>query len=120
MTKTTTSNHISTDELTLKTSRESAEIRRQNFVKAIPADLSQQEDNIQAKLAKENASTRSKLRKIYNLMTDLGSVAEPYVACAKGCSSCCKMNVTISQIEANLISEKTGIKVNQLSNNKKP
>ena len=118
MIKTTASTRISTDELTLKTSRESAEIRRQNFVKAISADLSQREDNIQAKLAKENASTLSKLRKIYNLMTDLGSVAEPYVACAKGCSSCCKMNVTISQIEANLIGEKTGIKVNQLSNSK--
>lgn len=115
MTKTTASTPIITDELTLKTSRESAEIRRQNFVKAIPADLSQQEDNIQAKLAKENASTRSKLRKIYNLMTYLGNIAEPYVACKKGCSSCCKMNVTISQIEANLIGEKTGKRVNQLS-----
>lgn len=102
----------------LKTSRESAEVRRTNFVKAIPPELSEREDNIQAKLIKENASPRSKLRKIYNLIGDIGIVAEPYVACAKGCSSCCKMNVTISQIEANIISEKTGLNVKQLSNSK--
>ena len=81
--------------------------------------MSKREDDIQASLAKENASPRSKLRKIYNLITDLGNVAEPYVACGKGCSSCCKMNVTISQIEANLIAEKLGIKSKQLANSKR-
>lgn len=102
----------------LAKSKESAEIRRAHFVTAIPPELSKREDAIQANLAKENASPRSKLRKIYNLMTDLGNVAEPYVACGKGCSSCCKMNITISQIEANLIAEKLGIKSKQLTNNK--
>ena len=51
-------------------------------------------------------------------MTDLGRAAEPYVACGKGCSSCCKMNVTISQIEANLIAEITGLKSKQLTSSK--
>ncbi len=109
----------STDQIDLlEKSIKSIKIRSASFVNAIPHELSEREDNIQAKLANENASPRSKLRKIYNLMTDLGSAAEPYVACAKGCSSCCKMNVTISQIEANLISEKTGLNVNQLANSK--
>ncbi|MDP1958995.1 YkgJ family cysteine cluster protein [Hydrogenophaga sp.] len=115
MTKNLTASAVKNEELTLELSRESASIRRSNFIKAIPPALSELEDNIQAKLAKENASIRSKLRKIYNLMSDIGSVAEPYVACAKGCSSCCKMNVKISQFEANLIGEKTGLNVKQLS-----
>lgn len=102
----------------LATSKELAEIRSANFVKAIPPELSKRENDIQANLAKQNASQRSKLRKIYSLMTDLGNAAEPYVACGKGCSSCCKMNVTISQVEANLIAEKLGIKSKQLTNSK--
>lgn len=113
MTNSSQSNDV---EALLKSSRESAEVRRTNFVKALPVDLVYREDNIQAKLAKENVPPRIKLRKIYNLLTDIGNVAEPYIACAKGCSSCCKMNVTISQLEANLISENTGFQVNQLTN----
>lgn len=94
---------------------ESATLRRSNYLAAIPPELSKIEDEIQFKLSNENASPRSKIRKIYNLMRELGNVAEPYVACGKGCSSCCKMNVTISQIEANNIAEKLGIKTKQLT-----
>ena len=99
-------------------SKVAAETRRAAFVAAIPLELSNREDNIQINLAKENASSRSKLRKIYNLMADLGKVAEPYIACGKGCSSCCKMNVKISQLEANQIGEKIGEKAKQLIKSK--
>lgn len=99
----------------LSKSFETAELRRSQFIKAMPPELSNKEDRIQHKLLLDNASSRSKLRKIYNLMTELGHAAEPYVACGNGCSSCCNMNVTISQIEANLIAEKIGIKSKQLA-----
>lgn len=103
----------------LSKSIESAQLRRADFIRAIPpSELSEREDKIQAQFTKENASSRSKLRKIYNLMTDLGNAAKPYIACGKGCSSCCKMNVTISQIEANHIAEKTGLKSKQLTTSK--
>lgn len=102
----------------LATTIESTKRRQADFIKSISAELSKREDEIQTKLAKENASPRSKLNKIYNLLTDLSKVAVPFVACGKGCSSCCKMNVTISQIEANLIAEKIGKKSKQLANSK--
>lgn len=98
----------------LAKSIESAELRRSDFIKAVPPELSKREDEIEKKLASENSSTRSKLRKIYYLMEELGQIRAPYVACDKGCSSCCKMNVKISQIEANLIAEKTGMQSKQL------
>lgn len=47
-------------------------------------------------------------------MADLVKVAEPYVACSKGCSACCQMNVMIFQIEANFIEKETGIKQAQV------
>lgn len=98
----------------LAKSIESAELRRSEFIKAVPPGLSKREDEIEKKLASENSSIRSKLSKVYYLMEELGQIRAPYVACDKGCSSCCKMNVKISQIEANLIAEKTGMKSKQL------
>lgn len=108
-------NPISADQFALlSTSTEVAELRRGEFVKAMPPELSDREDAIQRKLASENASSRNKLQKIYSLMTDLVKAAEPYVACSKGCSACCQMNVMISQLEANFIEKETGIKPAQL------
>lgn len=98
----------------LAESIKSAELRRSDFVKSVPLELSKRENEIEKKLAAENASARSKLRKIYHLMDELGESRAPFVACEKGCTACCKMNVEISQIEANLIAEKTGIPAKQL------
>lgn len=83
-------------------------------MQAIPATLSAKEDNVQGQLASENSSSRSKLRKIYNLMTEIVQVAEPYVACQKGCSACCKMNVTVSEVEAKYIEAEKGVKAARL------
>lgn len=106
-----TTDSLSADQAArLSVSTEAAKLRRAEFVKAIPPELSIREDTIQRKLASENASSRNKLQKIYSLMSELGKVAEPYVACGNGCSSCCQMNVTISQLEANFIEKETGIK----------
>jgi len=111
-----TTDHLSPEQAAqLTTSTEAAERRCAEFVKAIPTELSRREDTIQRKLASENASPRNKLQKIYSLMADLVKVAEPYVACSKGCSGCCRMNVMISQLEANFIEKETGIKSAQVT-----
>lgn len=111
-----TKNLLSADQAArLSISTEVAKLRRAEFVKAIPPELSGREDTIQRKFASENASSRNKLQKIYSLMSELGKVAEPYVACGNGCSDCCKMNVTVSQLEANFIEKETGIKPVQLT-----
>lgn len=106
-----TTDSLSADQAArLSVSTEAAKFRRAEFVKAISPELSNREDTIQRKLASENASSRNKLQKIYSLMAELGKAAEPYVACGKGCSGCCQMNVTVSQLEANFIENETGIK----------
>lgn len=111
-----TTDHASPEQAArLSASIEAAEHRRTEFVKAIPLELSRREDTIQRKLASENASPRNKLQKIYSLMTELVKTAEPYVACSNGCSACCKMNVMISQFEANFIEKATGIKPKQVT-----
>ena len=96
----------------LAKSIEVAELRRNSFIKAVPTELLKREDEIEKKLISENSSKRTKLHKIYHLMEELGQIRAPYIACDKGCSDCCKMNVKISQIEANHIADKIGIQSN--------
>lgn len=111
-----TTNSLSAEQAArLSVSTRVAQLRRAEFMKAMPPELTNREDTIQRKLASENASSRNKLQKIYSLMTELVKTAEPYVACSNGCSACCKMNVMISQFEANFIEEGTGIKSAQLA-----
>lgn len=70
----------------------------------MPKDLDARDDAIAERLRRENSSAKSKLGKIYTLMADLSHAVSPYVACGKGCSDCCKMNVSISDIEAERLS----------------
>jgi Fe-S-cluster containining protein len=74
--------------------------RLNEFLSTMPKDLDARDDAIAEQLQRQNSSAKSKLRKIFALMTDLGHAVNTYVACGKGCSDCCKMNVSISIIEA--------------------
>ena len=94
---------------------EAAKLRCSEFIVSIPKEVIQKEGAIKKKLSSENASSRSKLRKIYNLVTELMNSSGSYTACKKGCSSCCKMNVMISQEEARYIEKNTGIKFTKLA-----
>jgi hypothetical protein len=81
--------------------------RLTEFLSAMPKDLDARDDVIAERLRCDNSSAKSKLGKIYSLMTDLSHAVKPYVACGKGCSDCCKMNVSISIIEAERLSTVT-------------
>ena len=59
-------------------------------------------------MALDNSSRRSKLRKIYAFTDELSHVREPFIACRRGCSDCCRMNVTISDLEAETIASAIG------------
>jgi uncharacterized protein len=85
-----------------------AQERLHRFSASIDPRLLEAEDSAPTVLARLNASRGTKLRKIYRLLDELSTAAKPYVACAKGCSACCHMNVTISTLEAKRIEAVTG------------
>ncbi len=89
---------------------EAAQIRRQAFVDALPESLIEMEGSLPTDNASANASARSKIGKIYRLMDQIAEVRAPHVACAGKCADCCRMNVSISGLEAKLIAEATGRK----------
>ena len=78
------------------------------FLSVLPKELDEQDDAIADILHRENASAKSKLRKIYSLMSEVSQHLGPYVACEKGCSDCCKMNISISVVEAERLSAVSG------------
>lgn len=78
------------------------------FLAVMPKKLDQRDDEIAGSLLRENSSGKVKLGKIYSLMSAVGREVAPHVACTKGCSDCCKMNVSISIIEAERLSLMSG------------
>lgn len=75
------------------------------FIASIPPDLAAREDLIAEEVLRENSSAKSKLGKLYRLVEELGIAAKPFIACEKGCSACCRMNVTISSMEAERLAQ---------------
>jgi Fe-S-cluster containining protein len=87
---------------------EEASARRAQFLASIPASLLEQEDQLPKTLAHANASAQAKLRRIYSLVDEFDEYRRGLVACGKGCSACCRMNVQISNLEAKQISQTIG------------
>ncbi len=85
-----------------------AKQRQTAFMEALPEALRDEEDAIPAVIRALNASTRIKLQRIYRLADALGENRAPFVACKKGCASCCHMNITISAEEAARIGAASG------------
>lgn len=89
--------------------------RRQGFMDSIPQNLLKQEDELPSTLAQVNASARSKLRRVYILMDQISSVRSSFVACGKGCADCCRMNISITKLEADQLGKATGRKLARVS-----
>lgn len=85
-----------------------AEKRREAFLATLPAALLDLEDALPGIVAKAPGSKRAKLKRIYLAMDQISKVREPFVACGKGCADCCRMNISISKLEARTISDATG------------
>lgn len=88
--------------------RAQAEERRAAFIAALPKPLLDREDAIAGEVMRENASARSKLKRVYRVMDHISVYRVGHVACRRGCSACCRMNVTITSLEAETIAAAIG------------
>lgn len=98
----------------LDVSTRRAEERREAFMQSISEELQQREDRLPVQLRAENASAQSKLGRIYALVDEFSALRASHVACGKGCSDCCRMNVQISNVEAARIERGTGLRAQPL------
>ncbi len=65
----------------------------------------------------EGARATLKLRKIYSFLDSYGEFVSTFSVCAKGCAHCCRIEVSITDIEAKLIEEETGRRRNTSKKN---
>lgn len=82
--------------------------RVSEFLAKLDPAIDRRDDVIASTIALENSSVRSKLGKVYALLSEVSQAADGFVACGKGCSSCCKMNVSVTSIEAERLASLTG------------
>ncbi len=99
----------------LDASTQRAEERREAFMKSLPKDLREREDRLPVQLRAENAGAQSKLGRIYALVDEFSALRASHVACGKGCSDCCRMNIQISNVEAARIERGTGFRARSLT-----
>jgi hypothetical protein len=78
---------------TAELSRDRARGRLQAFISTLPPEVHARDDALERELAIANASAKAKLGKLYLFLAEVGRLAEPYVACRKGCSACCRIAV---------------------------
>ncbi|MGU3859142.1 YkgJ family cysteine cluster protein [Pseudomonas aeruginosa] len=53
---------------------------------------------------------RGRMKRVLKIADKIASVVVPHSACKAGCSYCCHTSVAVSELEAQIISEATGIK----------
>ena len=85
-----------------------AEKRRASFLASLSKDMLNAEDQLPAAISRLNASPRSKLNRIDLVADELSNARSPFVACAKGCSACCHMNVSVTRAEAERLGAAVG------------
>ena len=88
----------------------SAETRRSAFIAAIPPGVVEAEDKLPSVVRAMNSAPRSKLQRIYQVADDIAAAREPFVACGRGCASCCHMNVSLTKAEAERLGAAIGRK----------
>lgn len=89
---------------------EVAQGRCRAFVASLSEPATEAEDKLPALVRSMNASSKVKLQKIYAIADELSHARAAFVACGKGCSSCCHMNVGLTQPEAERIGAAIGRK----------
>jgi Fe-S-cluster containining protein len=66
------------------------------------------------RITSENASIKSRRRKVIAIANRMAEALEPHVACKPGCSHCCHMNTIIYEHEAIRLAEVSGRKMARL------
>lgn len=94
----------------LKKDQESALANCKRLVEELPAKLIKKEFSIANRLEQAKISPLKKLEAIYELLGEIGAYVAPSTPCRKGCSSCCHIAVTISEIEVQYIEAHTKYK----------
>lgn len=85
----------------------------QKLNKRIPKKLERKQDDLAKKFRKPKSEPFDSLTELYEFLDEMASYAHGLVACKKGCSHCCHMEVGLTQLEADYISAFTGFQASK-------
>jgi Fe-S-cluster containining protein len=77
----------------------------QKMLEAFPASLEQVVNQKLKRIELDNASVKSKIKKLQLLTSEVRQVTQDLVPCKRGCSACCHVKVEMSQDEAEIIGD---------------
>lgn len=80
----------------------------QAAIDAMPHGLDEADDRLPATLASMNASSKVKLVRLHSFADEVATFVAPHAACRRGCDSCCRMDVSITSLEAERLAAVSG------------
>lgn len=81
----------------------------------MPIALKDQEEQFAKTYTKHKGNAFSKLQYLYDFMDDISTFVGNCVPCKKGCTHCCHIPVSISELEIEYITKQTKIKRSKIS-----
>lgn len=85
------------------------------MAQSFPLKLTRKENNLPKRIRKVRGDQFKKLTTLYRDVDEIFSHINKYAACSKGCSSCCHIPVSISELEVLHIEKQTGKKAKPTS-----
>lgn len=96
----------------LELERIGANYKYRNLIGMIPVKVINEEKKFFKTNSKRNLRDTHKVRKIWELTDRINSYISKELICKPGCSGCCHNDVSLTEVEAKIISEYTGKKIN--------
>lgn len=98
---------------TLETSQQIADNNYHACIGQIPRSLIVREKKLLKCLKKSNNDPIKMLRKLYAFMDDLYACVQHFTPCKKGCSLCCRIPISVSELDVYFIESSLQIKRNE-------